>query len=344
MKIALARNHDRSGVVASRGRPSPERYSEKAVDRVRAALLHGGHDVTVLEADRFLLDRLAAHPVDLVFNMAYGIQGDCRYTHLPSMLEMAGVPYTGSGPMGHTLALDKVVTKALIAAVGVPTPRHVVASSPDDVDGLRFPVVVKPRHESTSYGLSLAHDPVEAAQAVTRVVRRYRQPALVEEYVHGREVCVGLLGNGPDLECLPIVEIDFQGRETRLLTKSDKFHGTDDEPTKVCPAPLTPWLRHRIEEVALATFTATHCRDYARVDVRIDADGTPHVLEINSMASLGIGGSYVLAASAAGLDFPALVNRIVDVAATRDSRDLAAAAPEPDPLSAPRGVLTASAG
>ena len=317
MKLALVRNHDRSGVVATRGRPSPERYSEKAVELVRKGLVAGGHDVVVLEADRFLLDRLAADPVELVFNMAYGIQGDCRYTHLPAMLELAGVPYTGSSPMGHTLALDKVVTKVLIAAAGVPTPGHVVATGPGDLDGVRYPVVVKPRHESTSYGLSLAQDAAEAARAVARVVERYRQPALVEEYVEGREVCVALLGNGPAVECLPIVEIDFQGREKRVFTKSDKFHGTDDEPTKVCPAPLTPWSRRRVEEVARATFAATHCRDYARVDIRIDADGVPQVLEINSMASLGAGGSYVLAASAAGLDFDALVNRIVDVAAAR---------------------------
>ena len=317
MKLALVRNHDRSGVVATRGRPSPERYSEKAVERVRQALAAGGHDVIVLEADRHLLDRLAADPVDLAFNMAYGIQGDCRYTHLPAMLELAGVPYTGSSPMGHTLALDKVVTKILVAAAGVPTPGHVVATGPCDLDGVRYPVVVKPRHESTSHGLSLAQDASDAARAVARVVERYRQPALVEEYVDGREVCVALLGNGPDVECLPIVEIDFQGREKRVFTKSDKFHGTDDEPTKVCPAPLTPWLRRRVEEVARATFAATHCRDYARVDIRIDADGVPQVLEINSMASLGAGGSYVLAASAAGLDFDALVNRIVDVAAAR---------------------------
>jgi D-alanine-D-alanine ligase len=317
MKLALVRNHDRSGVVATRGRPSPERYSQKAVTRVEQALARGGHDVVVLEADRFLLDRLAADPVDLVFNMAYGIQGDCRYTHLPAMLELAGVPYTGSGPMGHTLALDKVVTKVLLAAAGMPTPAHVVATGPEDLEGVRYPVVVKPRHESTSLGLTLARDAEVAARGVARVLDRYRQPALVEEYVDGREVCVALLGNGPQVECLPIVEIDFGDRQRRLFTKSDKFHGTDDEPTKVCPAPLTPWLRHRVEEVARATFATTHCRDYARVDVRIDSGGVPQVLEINSMASLGAGGSYVLAAAAAGMDFDALVNRIVDVAAER---------------------------
>lgn len=336
MKLALVRNHDRSGVLAVAGRPSPERYSEKAVGRVADALGSGGHDVRVHEADRHLLDRLADDPVDLVFNMAYGIQGECRYTHLPAMLELAGVPYTGSGPMGHTLALDKAVTKTLIAAAGVPTPAHRVASGPADLEGLRYPVVVKPRHESTSYGLALAHDVHEAAAAVDVVLRRYRQPALVEEYVEGREVCVGLIGNGEEVRTLPAVEIDFGTRALRLMTKSDKFHGTDDEPQRICPAPLDPFLRHRIDDVARATFAATHCRDYARVDIRIDDRGVPQVLEINSMASLGTGGSYVLAAAAAGLDFAALVNRIVDV--TVERYDLEAL----DRATSPRGGAAAT--
>lgn len=335
MKVALLRNHDRTGVLHRFGQVSPERYSERAVARVADALRAGGHEVAVFEADAHLLDRLRewappaaavagelpeVHPDELPllgFNMAYGIQGECRYTQLPAMLELAGIPYTGSGPLGHTLALDKVVTKTLAAAAGVPTPAHRVATSAADLAGLRYPLVVKPRHESTSYGLKLVHDAMAAELAIATVVRRYRQPALVEEYVEGREICLALLGNGPTLQCLPAVEIDFGGRELRMMTKADKFHGREDEPTRVCPAPLDRWLLSRIEEVAVATFEAVHCQDYARVDLRVDADGTPWMLEINSMASLGAGGSYVAAAQAAGYDFTAVVNRIVEVAVQR---------------------------
>ena len=335
MKVALLRNHDHSGVLHRFGQASPERYSEKAVGRVADALRAGGHDVAVLEADAHLLDRLRdwvpalpardgerpeVRPDDLpvlAFNMAYGIQGECRYTQLPAMLELAGIPYTGSGPLGHTLALDKVVTKTLAAAAGVPTPAHRVASGAADLAGLRYPLVVKPRHESTSYGLRLVHGAEQAADAIATVVRRYRQPALVEEYVEGREICIALLGNGSGVQTLPAVEIDFGTRELRMMTKSDKFHGREDEPTRVCPAPLDRWLLSRVEEVAVATFQSVHCQDYARVDLRVDADGTPWMLEINSMASLGAGGSYVAAAAAAGMDFTAVVNRIVEVAVQR---------------------------
>jgi D-alanine-D-alanine ligase len=338
MKVALVRNDADAQVINRLGRPSPERYSARAVQRVADALTSAGHEVSVLEADMHLLTRLAAElppvaapdgaPLEaMVFNMAYGIQGDCRYTHLPAMLEMAGLPYTGSGPMGHTLSLDKVVTKTLIAAAGVPTPAYRVARTAAELHGLRYPVVVKPRHESTSYGLRLAGDPKAAGEAVAKVVARYRQPALVEEYVDGREVCVALLGNGDQLRCLPAVEIDFGDRPFRLLTKADKFHGRDDEPERICPARLEPALLQHIEEVARATFAICACRDYARVDLRIAGDGTPYVLEINSMASLGIGGSFVLAAQVAGLDFPQLVNEIVGVAMARCIADAAQSVP-----------------
>jgi D-alanine-D-alanine ligase len=249
--------------------------------------------------------------------MSYGIQGECRYTHVPAMLELAGIPYTGSGPFGHALALDKVVTKKLMIDAGVPTPGYaVMRSGAEDCGDLRFPVVVKPRHESTSFGLQLVEDRSGLAQAVDAVVSQYEQDALVEEYIEGREVCAALLGND-DLEHLPLVEQDFRGRARRIMTWADKFHKVADEPGKICPAPVDEALAQRIRDVSLATFRACHLRDYARVDIRIDEAGVPWVLEINSMASLGASGSYVLAAEAAGYSFTKLVAKIVDVAHAR---------------------------
>jgi D-alanine-D-alanine ligase len=253
----------------------------------------------------------------MVFNMAYGIQGECRYTHAPAMLEMAGIPYTGSSPLGHALALDKVVTKILMLRAGVPTPAFQVMRRPErKADSLAYPLVVKPIHESTSFGLSLVRDDAELAAAIESVVATYEQDALVEQYVDGREVAVGLLGNGPP-ECLPLVEMDFGGRDLRAMTHDDKYHKRPDEPRKICPAPVDEPLAARLREAALATFRACHLKDYARVDIRIDPAGRPWVLEINSMASLGPGGSFVLAARQAGYTHEALVCRILDVAHRR---------------------------
>jgi len=325
MKIAVIRNRNNRGVVSRFGRPSPEVYGRKSVQRVMDALRAYGHEVRALEGDGSLVSKLKqfippledGQPGGLAFNMAYGIQGECRYTHVPAVLEMAGVPYTGSAPLGHALSLDKVIAKQLLVQTGVPTPAFCVLNDPrEDAEGLRYPLIVKPRHESTSYGVRIVHDREALADTVQYIVAEYRQQALVEEYIEGREVNIGILGNHP-VEVFAPVELDFGDRECRIETWEDKFHKTPDEPQKRCPAILDDSLVQKLQRIAMATFKATHCRDYARIDVRVDTEGRPYVLEINSMASLGAGGSYVLGAQDRGYGFDALVNRIVDVAHAR---------------------------
>ena len=325
MKVAVIRNRNFKGDINRFGQPCPEKYGEKTVQRVVDALSENGHEVALVEADKNLLSELErfmppdanGNPTGLVFNMAYGIQGECRYTHVPAMLEMAGVPYTGSSPLGHALALDKIITKTLIQKIGVPTPDFRVLSKPgQSAEGLRFPLVVKPRHESTSYGLHLVNNSEELDAAVASVVEQYEQDALVEEYIDGREICVALLGNDR-MEFLPLVESDFGDRKSRLITWADKFHKSAAEPTKICPVQIDEQLAERLREISLATFRACHCKDYSRVDLRIDEEGNPFVLEINSMASLGRTSSYVLAAETAGYTFASMINRILDVAHRR---------------------------
>ncbi|WP_082190707.1 D-alanine--D-alanine ligase family protein [Bradyrhizobium pachyrhizi] len=325
MRTAVVWNSDRLGVINRFGQICPEKYGRNAVENVIAALRDGGHETLLCEGDKTLLATLErfmppdrqGRPSGIVFNMAYGIQGECRYTHVPAMLEMGGVPYTGSSPLGHALALDKVITKELIRAAGVPTPNfQVMRDGTEAVRELQFPVVVKPRHESTSFGLQLVHEPALLKPSVDAIVAQYDQDALVEEYIDGREICVALLGNEV-IETLPLVEHDFADRPVRLITWEDKSHRAAAEPEKICPALVDEDLAKRLRDISVATFRACFCRDYARVDIRVDRAGQPFVLEINSMAALGQGASYVLAARAAGLGFPALANRIVDVALER---------------------------
>jgi D-alanine-D-alanine ligase len=324
MRVAVVWNRERSGVINSFGQVCPERYGATSVQNVVDALRQDGHDVLLCEGDKTLLSTIErfmppdshGRPTGMAFNMAYGIQGECRYTHVPAMLEMAGVPYTGSGPLGHALALDKVITKNLLRDAGIPTPNFcVMRLGTEFADHLRFPVVVKPRHESTSFGLHLVHDPTRLQAAVESVVTRYHQDALVEEYIDGREICVAVLGNEKP-ERLPFVEHDFGDRAIRMFTWEDKTHRAAAEPRKICPASVDGVLAAKLRDVSLATFRACCCRDFARVDIRIDA-GVPYVLEINSMAALGSGASFVLAAKAAGYGFSQLVNRILDVAHQR---------------------------
>lgn len=328
MKIAVVRNRDNMGVINRFGQPSPERYGRRSVQAVLDALRNGGHTARVFEADMNVLRELDAFmpadpdtgaPTGLAFNMSYGIQGESRYAHAPMMLEMAGVPYTGSGPRAHSVCLDKALTKLLIQQAGIPTPAFRLMRRAEDVgkaDALRYPLVVKPRYESTSYGLALVHDRGQLEAAVKHIAEEYRQDALVEEYIDGREVAVSLLGNEA-IEVLPLTEIDFGARSVRMMTGPDKFHKTSDEPRKICPAPLDEGQTRRLGEIGVGVFRVCECRDYARVDIRLDRDGNPMVLEINSMASLGQGGAYVLAAATAGYAFDELILRIIDLAHQR---------------------------
>ncbi|MDK1378640.1 MULTISPECIES: ATP-grasp domain-containing protein [unclassified Sinorhizobium] len=324
MRVAVVWNHDRTGVINRFGQPCPEEDARETVERVVAALQESGHETLLCEGDKGLLTTLErfmppdpqARPSGIVFNLAEGIQGEYRYTHVPAMLEMAGVPYTGSGPLGHGLAFDKVITKRLIRDRGVPTPDFcVMRHGTENTGDLRFPVVVKPRLEDSSLGLQLVHEPAQMRQAVEAIVTQYSQDALVEEYIDGREVAVALLGNG-EPEVLPLVEHDFGDRETRLMTWKAKYVAVE-APPKICPAQIGSRLATVLRDMSVATFHACQCRDYARVDLRIDRSGQPFVLEINSIPGLGARASYVLAATTAGYSFLSLVNRILDVAHTR---------------------------
>ncbi|ESZ60203.1 hypothetical protein X727_31000 [Mesorhizobium sp. L103C119B0] len=324
MRVAIVWNHDHTGVINRFGQPCPDEYGPGTFETLAAALQEGGHETLLCEGDKGLLTKLErfmppdpqARPSGIVFNRAYGIQGEYRYTHVPAMLEMAGVPYTGPSPLGHGLADDKVITKRLIRDRGVPTPNfRVMRRGTESTGDLRFPVVVKPRHEDNSFGLQLVHEPAQLRQAVEVIVTQYAQDALVEEYIDGREIAVALLGNG-ELEVLPMVEYDFGDRETRLMTWETKFVAAAPPP-KICPAQIGSSLATVLRDIAVATFRACQCRDYARVDLRIDRSGQPFVLEINSMPGLSMDSPYVLAAMTAGHSFSSLANRILDVAHTR---------------------------
>jgi D-alanine-D-alanine ligase len=181
---------------------------------------------------------------------------------------------------------------------GVPTPPFCIMTSPQDADhGLRYPLVVKPRYEP-SYALRIAERRRQLEKAVEVVLRRFRQEVLVEEHVRGRFISAALLGNDP-VECLPLVELDAAAGR------------------RICPAPLDDAVAERIRDLAHTTFLACHCRDFARVDLRLDAANQPYVLEVGSIGILDRGGAFALAASQAGYSFPDLVRRLVDIARER---------------------------
>ena len=327
MKIAIIYNRDSKAVINLFGTPNREKYGLETIDMIKEALEAGGHQVKAFEGDKNIIHALeefmptviSGERPGLVFNLSYGIQGRARYAHIPGILEMLGIPYVGSGPDTHTVALDKVLTKIVLLQKGLPTPKFTVLDTPDFKlplgDGLNFPLIVKPKGEAVSFGLKIVNSDEELREGVRVIYDMYKAPTLVEEYIEGREFNIGLLGNRP-VEVFPPVEVIFNEGE-RIFTYEDKIMMSGRKLEKICPAPLEAKVTQKIQTLAKDAFEALGCFDSARIDFRLDDNGNLYILEVNSMPSLEPNGSYVFAAASIGLDYSSLVNRLIKITSQR---------------------------
>jgi D-alanine-D-alanine ligase len=328
---------------------SPDRWddldSEETIESIAAALRAGGHEVTILEGDLSLPDNLRRVKPDICFNICEGHFGDGREAHVPAILEMMRVPYTGSQVLTLALALDKPMTKRVLAYHGLPTPPfQVFERLQESLDpDLQFPLFVKPSREGTGMGVSaesIVRDEGELRAQLRRVFERYDQPCLVERFIEGREVTVGLVGNlgspvawrVPEdeeaprvtrgLHFFPPLEVDlaaYPAEEAGIYTSRIKVEMAHDFHYH-CPAPLTSELVEELNWLAAATFRVTGCLDVARVDVRLDVnDGDkPYILEVNPLPGLNPGYSDLcIEAEADGSSYDELINGILDLAVER---------------------------
>ncbi len=324
MKIAVVYNRDSLNVINLFGIPNREKYGKASIARIMEGLKKHGHQVKSFEGDKDLIKALEefmprvlkGEIPGMVFNLSYGIQGQARYTHVPGILEMVGIPYVGSGPLAHSLALDKVVAKMIFKQNGLPTPDFAVLDEKFEIPDLAYPLIVKPKNEAVSMGIAVVHSDDELRRAAQSILDTFNQPVLVEQYIEGREINVGLLGNNPP-EVFPPCEIVFGGGGPRVYTIEDKKGVSGRTIDWLCPAPIGHELTEKAQDIARRAFSVLGCYDCARVDMRLDEKGNLYILEINSLPSLGEHGSYVIAANKVGLDFPALVNRLVEVASAR---------------------------
>jgi D-alanine-D-alanine ligase len=325
MKIAVVYNRMSKKVINLFGMPNRETYGLKSIKRITDALKKGGHQVIALEGDKDLIDNLEdfmpqvlkGERPGMVFNLSYGIQGQARYTHVPGILEMVGIPYIGSGPLAHSLALDKVVAKMIFRQNGIPTPDFAVLDSPGfQMPDLTFPLIVKPKNEAVSFGIRIVNTEAELRDAAGVIFDKFQQPVLAEQYIAGREINVGILGNSPP-EAFAPAELVFGEGGPDIYTYEDKIRRSGREVGVMCPAKLDEDLASHAQAIAIRAFNALGCYDCARVDMRMDNEGNLYILEINSLPSMGEHGSYVAAAEAMGMDFTALVNRLVEVASAR---------------------------
>ena len=295
MKVAVVYNRESKNVVNLFGVPNQEKIGKKTIQRVVEALRQGGHQVVALEGDKDLVDHLEefmprvvkGERPGMVFNISYGIQGQARYTHVPSILEMIGVPYVASGPLAHSLSLDKVVTKMILRQHDLPTPEFLVLEAPDaELPELPYPMIVKPKSEAVSFGLKVVRDEEELREGAAVIFEKFKQPVLVEQYIEGREINVGLLGNNPP-EAFPPVELIFPEDGARIYSYEDKTGRSGRTISHACPAPIGEELQRKAQEIAIKAFQALGCADCARVDMRLNGEGELYILEINSLPSLG---------------------------------------------------------
>ena len=326
MKVAIVYNRDSRNVINLFGAPNQEKIGLKTIRRLENALRAGGNQVKAFEADKALIDRLEefmprvvkGEQPGMVFNVSYGLQGQARYTHVPSILEMVGIPYVASGPLGHSLALDKVVTKMILRQHGLPTPEFAVLDRPEAPipPEVVYPSIVKPKNEAVSFGLRVVQNEDELRDGTRLIFEKYGQPVLVERFIEGREVNVGLLGNNPP-EAFPPVELSFGAGGPQIYTYEDKTGRSGRSIEPICPAPIGEELNERAKKLAVAAFGALGLYDCARVDFRLDDEGNLYILEVNSLPSLGEHGSYLVGAAEVGLDFQGFVNRLLEVARAR---------------------------
>ncbi len=328
MKIAVVHNINQNGVLNHFGRLNKEMYYRNEIDSLIQVLRNTHFMVEEFDGDIHLFQNLETFlpaigtsdkPEGLVFNLAYGIQGNSRYTHIPAMLELAGIPYTGSGPMTHGLALDKEMTKWILLQAGIPTPSFTVVEQGDNLDnlqlqGLRYPLIIKPESEAGSFGISVVESEKELLANIRSTLDEYHQDLLVEEYLDGRELNVGLLGNGHKVVAFQPVEIGFNDSGDKFQSAAGKKDGSYSH---ICPADISEDLSAKLQDLAKRTFSILKCCDYARVDFRLDAEMNPYVLEINSMAAIHENGSYFCGAQEAGLTYQEMIRQMVETAIAR---------------------------
>ena len=318
--------------------------SEKTITTLVEAIRTGGHVCDFLEGNATLFDELPKFKPDICFNICEGHFGDAREAQVPAILEMLRIPYTGSKVLTLALALDKPMTKRILRYHELPTPTFQTFERVDEPlnNDMIFPLFAKPSREGTGMGVtgqSIVHNEKQLRERIAHILERYKQPALVEQYIEGREVTLGLVGNleGPvarrlpenesaprvqaGLRFYPPMEVDLKPYENTDTVYSNRLKvAMADQLTYLCPAPLDNDMIDELTWLTAAVFRVTGGNDVSRVDFRLDMHDNwkPYILEINPLPGLSPGISdLVIEAAAEGVSHAHLVNMILDTALKR---------------------------
>ncbi|MCM8789606.1 MAG: ATP-grasp domain-containing protein [Candidatus Omnitrophica bacterium] len=292
------------------------------IDVIYNAITSLGYKVKRIGNASNLLENLKRLDVDIVFNISEGYTGRNRESQVPILLEMAGIPFVGSDGLTLGLTLDKIMAKKVFIAEGIPTPKFFEVKTAEEVinlDHCKFPLIVKPRFEGSSKGLtenSRVQNLNELNAQVLQIINNYKQPALVEEFISGQEFTVAIVGNDPP-EAMPVVQVKIDGH----LDLNERFYTfariSSDNVEYVCPAPISEELTQRLKDLALKTYIAVDCRDFGRADFRVDKNGNPYVIELTHLPCLSTEDVFMPIAKNIGLTYEQMLGRIINSALAR---------------------------
>ncbi|MDP8260384.1 MAG: ATP-grasp domain-containing protein [Candidatus Gygaella obscura] len=296
--------------------------SERTIGEISSALEANGFKVERIGNAKNLIKRLPDLGVDLVLNIAEGYKGRNRESQVPLLLEMYDVPFIGADALTLGLTLDKLLAKKIFVAEGIPTPKFFEVDSVDELERIsdyNFPLFVKPRYEGSSKGLSEASrvtDIEGLRRQVELITQVYKQSVLVEEFIKGREFTVAIIGNNPP-EVFPSVQVEIDNE----INLGDKFYTfariTSDRLKYVCPAKISENLENELRQLALRVYKAVDCRDFGRVDFRVDDNDKPFVLEINPLPILSHEDTFMIVAEYTKIGYNGIIKKIVDAAIKR---------------------------
>jgi D-alanine-D-alanine ligase len=310
-----------------------------AVEAIQESLENLKYDVVPVSSTKLNMELLALLKKNRhlpVFNLCESLEGDSEKEKiLPEFMEKHGIIYTGSGPDAIETCLDKFAVKKLFARHGIPTPGASLirsAAKNGHFRNVSFPLIIKPVHEDASIGIapaSVVHNEKDAMDRAKYLIRELEQPAMAEEYIEGREISVAVWGNFPPTP-VEASEIDFSDLPAdlpKIVTynskwnkESPEYHGTKP----VCPARIDDALRARVFDIAVQAFSATGCRDYGRVDLRVSKTGQPYVVDVNPNPDLSPDAGFFRSVSSKGMDYTQMVGRIMGFAEERAERAAAA--------------------
>lgn len=304
------------------------------INDIHTVLAMAGYEVSRLPVDgnveKLISDIKLLSPM-CIFNLCEEVKEDSwGEIYIAGLLELLGIPYTGTGPYGLALCLDKAKNKDILSNNGIKVPAYQVCTFGQQGSELKlsFPVIMKPLHEDGSYGIvsdAVVTDKRGLEEKTKMIYEQYGQPAIAEEYIKGREFNVSILGNGDKRKALPLAELDFSNMPLDLpricsyrakwTPDSAEFKGT----SPICPVKIRTSLRHKMESIALDVCRIINCCDYARVDMRMKDDETIYVIDVNPNPCISPDAGFVKAAQTAGMDYGTLINEIVNICLERKS-------------------------